>query len=57
MNFELKFGGDGLLVDLYLSREGIFKIIIFMWCGSLQKELLCACILKHIKYHFGGFFW
>jgi len=25
-----------------------------MWCGS-SSELLFACILKHMKYYFGGF--
>jgi len=36
--------------------KGIFKIIIFMWCRSLQSELLSACILKHVKNDFGGLF-
>jgi len=27
-----------------------------MWCESLQREILFVCILKHIKYYFGGFF-
>jgi len=44
MNFELKFGGDGLLVDLQLSRERILKII-FIWCGSLQQEFLTFFLL------------
>jgi len=41
---------------LIASREGISKIFIFMWSGSLQKERLSAYILKHIIYYFGGFF-
>jgi len=36
--------------------KGILKIINFMWCGSLQSELLSSCILKHTKYYFGGSF-
>jgi len=56
MHFELKFGGDGFLLDLWVDK-GIFKIIKFMWCGSLQSEFLSACILKHIKYYFGFFLW
>jgi len=36
--------------------KGIFEIINFMWCGSLQIELISVCILKHIKYYFGGSF-
>jgi len=32
------------------------KIINFIWCKSLQSELLSLCILKHIKYYFGGSF-
>jgi len=42
---ELKFGGDGLLVDLQLLSKGILKIVDFMWCGSLQNALLSAYIL------------
>jgi len=34
----------------------ILKRINFMWCGSLQSELLSLGILKYIKYYFGGFF-
>jgi hypothetical protein len=32
------------------------KIVNSMLCGSLQSELLSACIMKHVKYYFGGSF-
>jgi len=50
----LKFGGDALIVELQLIAEGILKIMNFMWFRNLQIELLSTCILKHIKYYFGG---
>jgi len=37
-------------------EKGILKIIDFMWFGSVQGELLFACILKYINYYFGGSF-
>jgi len=36
--------------------KGILKIINFVWCGNAQSELLSPCILKHIRYYFGGSF-
>jgi len=36
--------------------KGIFKIIIFMWCGSPQSKPLSTCILKHVKHDFGVVF-
>jgi len=41
------------LIALYGRNS---KILIFMWCGSLQGKRFSSCILKHIKYYFGGFF-
>jgi len=52
---ELKFGGDGLLVDIQTLSKGILKIINFMWCGSPQNALCSAYILYHIKYYFQVF--
>jgi len=54
-NLELKFGGDGLLIDLQLLIEGILKINNFMLYGSLQKWDFVG-IWKHVKYYFGGSF-
>jgi hypothetical protein len=36
--------------------EGFLKIVNSMLCGSPQSELLSACIMKHVKYYFGGSF-
>jgi len=36
--------------------EGILKTFDFVWCGSPQSESLSACISKHVKDYFGGFF-
>jgi len=38
-----------------MAKE-ILRIINFMWIGSLQSELLSTCILKYMKYYFGGSF-
>jgi len=45
-NFEIKFGGDGLLVDYQQLFKEIIKIVSFMLYGSPQNEILFTCIFS-----------
>jgi len=55
MNLELKFGGDGLLIDLQILIKGFLKIVKCMLYRSPQIVLLFACILKYVIYNFSVF--
>jgi hypothetical protein len=55
-SYILKFFKPHLMIPSPFLVEGFLKIVNLMLCGNLQSELLSACIMKHVKYYFCGFF-